>query len=198
MAGIGKLSAVANQFTGVGIVAIVAPETAAGFNYATAELKTFTPFKKLGSILSLENTGDEASLEQWQDINGVAVTATTKAGTFKWDIVLMDVTPEYIKTFFKGSEITIASGDVPDWVTSASGFTVYGYGNEIPVIETPLIFFNETNNQWMLISKAKIVASFGTDSNNQTVKLSALAQIVDTAKLKPVMYAQGTPVALEE
>ena len=33
MAGIGKLSAVANQFTGVGIVAIVAPETAAGFNY---------------------------------------------------------------------------------------------------------------------------------------------------------------------
>lgn len=197
MAGIGKLSAVANQFTGVGIVAIVDPTVAASINYATAGLKELTPFKKFGSILSMESTGDEASLEQWLDINGVAVTAATKAGTYKYDLVLMDVTPEYVKTLFRGSEITIAQGEVPDWVTSSNEFTVYGYGDKIPVIETPFLFFNETNNQWMLMPKAKIVASFGSDSNNQTIKLSVLAQIVDTAKLKPIMYATGTPAKME-
>lgn len=185
MAGIGKLAAASAQFSGVGLVAIANEIT----DYGTAKLNSITALKQLGNILSLDFSGDEASLEQWLDINGKAVTATTKAGTYKWDIVLMDYTKESIMKFFQGTEITVETADMPDWMEQSADFKLIGFGDKIPVLEVPLIYTNELMNKWMIIPKAKIIASEGTNSNNKTIKLSVLAQDVSTANLKTVMYS---------
>lgn len=157
-------------------------------DYEKATIANLTDATSLGQIVqdSTEWTGDEPSVDNILDEQGDIITAAVTAGTVGFSFEMADLSPETIKLFFKGTEISADSGDAWESITKAIGF-----GDKMPVMTRPIMVVNDEANKSLLIPKAKITSNLTLSDGLWRVAVSVTGETVDTANLKTCVLITG-------
>lgn len=161
-------------------------------DYKTATFATVTASgQSVGQVSgdSSEYVGEDAETENWVDEQGDIITPTTKAGTvaIKWSMA--DLSPENVKKFLNGTNLTLETSTLFSDVKNAVGF-----GVDLPVITRPVGWFNDEAGRCLFLPKARIVSSLGYDSGHYVLKATATAEYVNLKSLKTAMLFDARPI----
>lgn len=140
--------------------------------------------------------GDEPSFEDKKDEQGGIIVSDASMGTEGTDFYMADFSVAKLQLFMQGSKITHTAS------TATSGIAikgnVVGWGDKLPLIERPVAFFNDKNDQVLIYPKARILCSRVADGKLSMIKAAVRAQSIDTANLKPVMFADKAEIFLTD
>lgn len=183
---IGKIDTVGSFFVGQGDI-IVFDKPA---DLAAAKLSTLTNPKSLGDIHldSTDFTGDDPTLNPLKNEQGQIYYSTVEEGTFGFEFFVPS-TSEAMLTQFLAAEV------ITDTFTGANGFsagsTVVGFMHKPTVSERPIQIINDALNQSLVVPNAKLVAAPSMQDRVSGIKISVIAQKIDTDFLKTVMKTFG-------
>lgn len=184
MAGI-KTAGITDLFNGQSDIVLFDEVT----NYESASITTLAGAKSLGQIVqdTTEWTGDEPSVDNILDEQGDIITASVTAGTVGFSFEMADLSPDTIKEFLRGVDISgVSEGDA--WESIAK---VVGFGHQLPVMTRPIMIVNDEANKSMLIPKAKITSNITIADGLWRIAVNVTGETVDTANLKTCMLISG-------
>lgn len=177
---IGKIEQASVLFAGQGDL-IMFDEVA---DYGTATLATLDNPKSLGQIVqdSTSWEGEDPEVTEVLDEQGNVITARTAAGTLGFSFDIASTSQEMIKTFLKGTNVTLPS-TTDAWKTG----TAMKFGIEVPTIVRPIAIVNDLKNRTWLYPKAKITSSLAFADGLYRIHSSVIAEGLDTDALGTAM-----------
>lgn len=160
-------------------------------DYSVATLSTLSNPKYIGQIVegSTALEGDEATSTAIKDEQGNIITSKVMAGTEGFSIEISSTSDAILAKFLKAS--TISGNTFSSGTTWASGSTVTGWGQELPVFTAPFAILNDEKNISFVYPKCKCVSNIAFSDGLYRVKAVVSAQYINTAGLKTSMKVTG-------
>lgn len=169
------------------------------FKETTIDSKTnfasFEEAKSLGQIVQDSSTweGEDASTEEIRDEQGNTITVKPIAGTLGYSIDIASTSANMLKKFMKAVDISAADIGAAEaqWIANAA--TAVGFGVDIPVVEIPILWINDTKTRSLFFPKAKITSNFAYTDGLFRIHATVVAENVNTEHLKTAMVIEGAP-----
>lgn len=169
------------------------------FKETTIDSKTtfaaFEEAKSLGQIVQDSSTweGEDASTEEIRDEQGNTITVKPIAGTLGYSIDIASTSANMLKKFMKAVDISAADIGATEaqWIANAA--TAVGFGVDIPVVEIPILWINDTKTRSLFFPKAKITSNFAYTDGLFRIHATVVAENVNTEHLKTAMVIEGAP-----
>ncbi|MEG0560166.1 MAG: hypothetical protein RR513_06585 [Muribaculaceae bacterium] len=177
----------------VGNEIIIFDAPLAGYT-ATTTLADFKNPMSIGNIEdgSFAEEGEDATFEDWKNIEGGSVTSTPTEGSNGFSFNHMSFTPERIKKMMGGSALTDTAATAT-FVKVGSKVTGFG-GKKGTIIVCPIAILDRERKRWMLYPKGRIATSLTASGNRYIMKSTVKADFIETPNLETVMYIQGDAV----
>lgn len=126
-------------------------------------------------------TGDEPSFEDKKDEQGDVIVPVATKGSYGFDFSMADFSAEKLKTFMKGTEVTLTAGGI-----AVAGKAVK-VSADMPVLTRPIAWVNEDGTKAHFFPKARILTGPTEDSKLFLLKASVKAMDIDTTNLGTYM-----------
>lgn len=162
---------------------------------STTNFAAFEEAKSLGQIVQDSSTweGEDASTEEIRDEQGNTITVKPIAGTLGYSIDIASTSANMLKKFMKAVDISAADIGATEaqWIANAA--TAVGFGVDIPVVEIPILWINDTKTRSLFFPKAKITSNFAYTDGLFRIHATVVAENVNTEHLKTAMVIEGAP-----
>lgn len=162
---------------------------------STTNFAAFEEAKSLGQIVQDSSTweGEDASTEEIRDEQGNTITVKPIAGTLGYSIDIASTSAKMLKKFMKAVDIsaTDIGATEAQWIANAA--TAVGFGVDIPVVEIPILWINDTKTRSLFFPKAKITSNFAYTDGLFRIHATVVAENVNTEHLKTAMVIEGAP-----
>lgn len=174
-------------FNGVGDVIVFDLITDASL--ATAKLSGFQNGMSLGDLFNgtVKYTGSAPTTESLKNEQGTVTYSYSEDGTFSFEAVIMNLNPAVTTKFLKGVVIADASAGATTFM--AAGATTVGFGHIIAAQYMPVAWTNREKNIIVSFPKMLATAELVDQDGGIGLKVSFVAQKVNTATLKTVMLS---------
>ena len=161
-------------------------------DYNAAKVSTLKGPKSLGQILgdSTEWNGDDPEVENVLDEQGDVITSNVTAGTLGFTFSMADTSAETFTEFLKGLQI---EGEFTADTNWESVTKVVGFGYQLPTMTRPIMIVNAEANKALLFPKANITSNLTIEDKVMYVKVTVVAESIDTTSLKTGMLIVGKP-----
>lgn len=158
--------------------------------------KDFEGAKSLGQIVQDSSTweGEDASTEEIRDEQGNTITVKPIAGTLGYSIDIASTSAKMLKMFMKAVSLDAAAIGAAEALWMANDATAVGFGVDIPVVEIPILWINDTKTRSLFFPKAKITSNFAYTDGLFRIHATVVAENVNTSHLKTAMVIEGAPV----
>lgn len=194
MAGITKAKPT-NVFNGHGYLVILDEVK----DYSTATIDTILANGFcVGQVFEGSTTpnGDEPSFEDKKDEQGGVIVSDATMGTEGTDFYMADFSVAKLLLFMQGTQIAHTASTATSGIAITGN--VVGWGDKLPLIERPVALFSDKNDQVLIYPKGRILCSRVADGKLSMIKAAVRAQNIDTANLKPVMFADKAQIFLAD
>lgn len=156
-------------------------------------LSNFEGAKSLGQIVQDSSNweGEDASSEEIKDEQGNIITAKPIAGTNGFSFDIASTSSLMLQKFMKAVALdaTAIGSASAAWIANAA--TAAGFGVDIPVVELPIMWVNDTKDRCLFFPKAKITSNFSYSDGLFRIHATCIAEQVNTTHLKTVMVIDG-------
>ena len=158
--------------------------------------KDFEGAKSLGQIVQDSSTweGEDASTEEIRDEQGNTITVKPIAGTLGYSIDIASTSAEMLKKFMKAIDLNAEAIGAEEALWMANTASAVGFGVDIPVVEIPILWINDTKTRSLFFPKAKITSNFAYTDGLFRIHATVVAENVNTSHLKTAMVIEGAPV----
>ena len=181
-------TSVGGLFSGVGdVVVYTLPSDA---SLAALKLSGLADAMSLGDLFngSVKFTGSAPAVTEVKNEDGTVVYSFAEDGTYSFDAVIMNLNPAVTTKFLKGVVIADASMGAAAWGT---GGTHVGFGHVIPSQYMPVSWANREKGIVLTFPKALATAEIIDQDGGLGLKVSFVAQKLNTTNLKTVMLSQS-------
>lgn len=152
-------------------------------DYSGATLSSLTNPKSLGQIVQDSTTweGEDVSTDEILDEQGNLITARVTAGTLGFSFDIASTSPNMVKAFLSGVDITgtTLTGLFWDGDTGDNTVSAVGFGTALPVMTRPIAVLNDELNRAWIYPKAKITANLTLADGLYRIHAVVLAENVD-------------------
>lgn len=155
----------------------------------------FEGAKSLGQIVQDSSgwEGEDASTEEIRDEQGNTITVKPIAGTLGYSIDIASTSADMLEKFMKAVKLTAADIGAANAAWMANTATAVGFGVDIPVVEIPILWINDTKTRGLFFPKAKITSNFAYSDGLFRIHATVVAENVNTSHLKTAMVIEGAP-----
>jgi len=180
-------TSIGGLFNGAGD--ILAFDAISDASLATAKLSSLANGMSLGDLFNgtVKYTGTAPTTESIKNEQGTVTYSYSEDGTFSLEAVIMNLNPAATTKFLKGVVIADASAGATSFM--ATGATTVGFGHVIPSQFMPIAWANREKNIIITFPKALVTAEIVDQDGGLGLKISAVAQKLNTATLKTVMLS---------
>jgi len=179
-------------FVGQGDI-VIFDETTIG---SDTKFDDFEGAKSLGQIVQDSSTweGEDASTEEIRDEQGNTITVKPIAGTLGYSIDIASTSAKMLQKFMKAIELNAEAIGAAEALWMANTASAVGFGVDIPVVEIPILWINDTKTRSLFFPKAKITSNFAYTDGLFRIHATVVAENVNTSHLKTAMVIEGEPV----
>ena len=163
---------------------------------SATDLSDFEDPKSLGQIVQDSSNweGEDASSEEIRDEQGNIITAKPIAGTLGFSFDIASTSAAMLKAFMAAVDLDATALDSANAAWIANDATAAGFGVDIPVVELPIMWVNDTKARALFFPKAKITSNLSYSDGHYRIHSTVIAEQVNTSHLKTAMMIDGTPV----
>lgn len=155
----------------------------------------FEGAKSLGQIVQDSSgwEGEDASTEEIRDEQGNTITVKPIAGTLGYSIDIASTSAAMLQKFMKAVSLDATAIGAADAAWIANTATAVGFGVDIPVVELPILWINDTKTRSLFFPKSKITSNFAYTDGLFRIHATVVAENVNTSHLKTAMVIEGAP-----
>lgn len=185
MTAIGKVESIGSFFVGQGDLVIFDKPA----DMSTAKLSTLDGAKSIGNVHmdSTNFTGEAPSIEALKNEQGRTYHSTTVEGNVGFEFFVPSTSQDMLDKLLDAGVISDTFSASTPWVT---GSTVVGMSGS-HALEAPIMIINDVKDKSVIFPNAKITTTIGYTDKVVGINVAVMAQDIDTANLKTVMFIQG-------